>query len=74
MKFVNQSIKDRRIKSFITQDGNTVTGDYNHYLEILNEEHGDYDIDWILMRCKDGVDCKEVERYSCKYIQSIAWE
>jgi hypothetical protein len=49
-------------------------GDDNHYLETLNEFHGDYDMDWIVMKLRDGSPSgKEVERYNCRFIVGIVW-
>jgi len=39
---------------------------------IENDHHGEYCIDWIIIKRKeDGV---EMERYNCKFVQSITWE
>jgi hypothetical protein len=44
-------------------------GDITVALEILNENHGSYDLDWVIEK-HNG---KEVARHNCKLIESIAW-
>lgn len=66
----------KKVKSIELPQGENVfvRGDENHYLETLNEFHGDYDMDWIVMKLRDGSpDGKEVERYNCKFIVGIVW-
>lgn len=64
----------RKVKSIELPQGNVVSGDDNHYLETFNEFHGEYDLDWVVMKQRDGSpNGKEVERYNCKFIVGIVW-
>lgn len=65
----------RKIKSIELPSGVIVSGDENHYLETLHEFHGDHDMDWVVMKQRDGSqDGKEIERYNCKFIICIVWD
>ena len=39
-------------------------------METLNEFHGDYDMDWVVLFEGD----KEISRHNVQYIASIVWE
>lgn len=40
-------------------------------LEILNESHGTYDMDWVVQKNGEGV---ETSRHNMTYVESIIWE
>jgi len=40
------------------------------HMVTLNEYHGDYDLDWVLLVDGNG---KELERHNGRYIASIEW-
>lgn len=57
-----------RIRSVIFEGDPGVVFD----LEVVNEYHGDYDIDWGVRR--DSVTGAEIERYNLRYALQIIWD
>lgn len=47
---------------------NSYNKDYVATIE--NEDHGDYSIDWLIIKDLDG---NETRRYNCRYLLSIVW-
>lgn len=52
------------------RDAEFMASGYGVTLEILNEFHGEYDLDWVVKK----IDGREVVRYNCKTIDTIVWE
>jgi hypothetical protein len=65
-----KNIEDgRSIHSIYFPNGDCVIAGNNETLEIQNDYHGDYCIDWaILTRNGD-----EIARYNCRFIETIRW-
>lgn len=45
--------------------------DEGEWMEVVNEYHGEYDLDWIIHCHSDGT---EHRRYNVKLVEMIEWE
>ena len=58
-----------KIRAIYFPNGERVVANYSCTLETLNEFHGEYDIDWVIL-LQDG---NETARYNTRHIESIVW-
>ena len=61
----------RKVKMVIFNSQEQLQSTDEFTLEILNEYHGTYDLDWILQKDAMG---KEIGRHNVQSIESIIWE